>query len=229
MLFPTFNEEIDYCSLSLNSEIALQRTTHEHTEENILEGYEVQKEIYTRLGYTNEHWYRWWCGIMAQSYRLQKSKQEIAKFTNMNTQDERPYANTWFVTIGTNPLVQQNLKLVISVIDNLMQSDWFKNATWVYEYHTERGEHLHIMAKIEIIKNDPKSKIIQNLCKTKGLYKIVEMNQGRCSTHVSVIPYRIHHEDYIDLRKSDTKKEYLEKDVQWRKDNNLKTKYTTIV
>ena len=228
MIFPPFNENVDYCTLSLTSEIALKRQTHEYTEEDIVDGHDIQKEIYRKLGFGNEHWYKWWCGIMNEAQKLTLAKKEIASFINLNSQEGGAYANTWFITINCKPDMR-DVKLIVSVIDNLMQCDWIKAATWIYENYTEDGQHIHIHAKIEIKQKTPKSIIVQKICKTKGMAKLLSINQGRSSTYVDVKSYEHHHNDYIDLFKTPAKAKYLDMDAQFRKDNNLKIKYSTNV
>lgn len=223
MIFPDYKEEIDYSQLSLNSEIALQKQVHTYNEEQVKDMYEIHKEMKD-----NYQWYKWWCAIMVESLKLVTARHEVENFIKLNTSKGGIHENTWFVTIGINPL-QKNIKLVVSVIDELMSNEWIKKADWVYENHTEHGEKLHIMCKIQTHEKFVKSVLIQKICRSKGLGKIVEMNQGRSSTYVSVLPYKEYHEDYINLIKTDKKTDLLDKDETFRKNNNLKIKYSTIV
>lgn len=228
MIFPEYKEEINYAQLSLTSTLALQKQTHEYADEEVKDAYDVQNEIYTRIGYGNYHWYKWWCSIMMESFNLAIAKQEVQNFIKLNSSKGGVHENTWFITIGINPLIK-DIKLVVSVIESVMSNDWIKESTWVYENYTEHGEKLHIMAKMTLHTKIVKSVLIQKICRSKGLGKIVEMNQGRSSTYVSVLPFHEHHEDYINLIKTDKKQNLLDQDETFRKKHNLKLKYSTNV
>lgn len=222
MQVPPFNEDIDYKQLSLISELALEKVMHRWTAEQLHERYD--SDTFPK---TNIQWYFNWCVIMSEQVRITQQHSEIYKFIKINT-IESDDSKCYFVTINIAP-AQKNIPLIVSIIDDLMQSDWIKASEWVYENYTEQGEHLHVMCKMITHQKMVKSILIQKICRTKGLSKIVEMNQGRSSTFVDVKQFKQHHEDYLDLLKTDKKQKYLEQDETFRKKHNLKIKYSTIV
>lgn len=224
---PDYLEDIDYFQLVVDIETQGEMVVGaiSKTKREILDMYNFHKELGQ---FDNYGWYKWWISLMCTQLRKRKQRDEKEKFFALNDGKQKDNQKTFFVTIGIDPKIN-NIPLVVSVIDDLMANDWIKQSTWVYENYTEHGEKLHIMCKMELHEKIVKSVLIQKICRSKGLAKIVEMNQGRSSTYVSVLPFKPYHEDYINLVKTDKKTELLDKDETFRKKYNLKLKYCTIV
>lgn len=125
---------------------------------------------------------------------------------------------TFFVTFNWN---DSNFKLehALKGVERLFSKSWVDNARGVFEYHTENGNHPHFMALIQV-----------NCHKTLGKFrdKMFECSlaNGLAKNFIDVKVAKSYHEDYIDLDKQESKREFLELDVEWRNNLGIKHEYS---
>ncbi len=106
-----------------------------------------------------------------------------------------------------------NSEKVLKDLAKFMSKDWIKSLAGAFEYHTETGGHPHLMMVISVDKyknkmlDKMKESILAKYC--KDLAKI------------DVKRWQPFHDDYVAFDKDPKKKEYLEKDVLWRIEQNL--------
>jgi len=229
--YPPYLENVDYWQLVLDLALVkgVNSSGRAASKEDIIDMHmQLRDSIVNSKSKlpVNPFFYKWWKCEMKQKLKTQLARDQAGEFLKMNNGKTVSDGLTWFVTIGINPLVN-DIPLVKEVIENLMNPEWLDEAVWVYENHTEFGEKLHVMCKLVVKEKIMKSVLIQKICRTKGISKIVEMNQGRTSTYVSVLPYvPARHDNYIDLIKTDKKSDLLDLDIIFREKNNLKDRYS---
>jgi len=124
-----------------------------------------------------------------------------------------------FVTIGYNEQTINPAKMK-EIEQKLRQQSHWSSVESVHEKHRENGIHHHTHFLIRWKGNMYKSKIIQYIYQIKGIKKYVlskafidvKMQDG------------VSYEDrlkYIKGDKTESKLQYVEKDIEWRKINNL--------
>lgn len=147
-----------------------------------------------------------------------KSKSINEEVAKMFDADHLPnYDNTFFVTIGFNEQ-KFNPPAVLKALNKLFEKDWITSAYGVFEYYSEKGQHPHLMMRLQVIESIFK----------KGKGKIADKIMDSClgkffdgRNYVDVKFWLPCHQPYIELNKCSEKKEFLEKDVLWRIENNL--------
>lgn len=104
---------------------------------------------------------------------------------------------------------------VVKAVSKVFDKTWVDAAYGVFEYHTETGCHPHFMMKLVVNKYDKKGKLLDKMAESC----LAKFTSGK--NFIDVRPFLKEHEDYLQLDKAIEKKDYLEKDVIWRKENNL--------
>lgn len=135
--------------------------------------------------------------------------QEIAVMFGDRVQDP-----TFFITFNFD-----NAKFipnkVVDCVKKLFDKSWVTDGYAVFEYYTETGNHPHVMMKLSVNKYQTKGKLLDK-CFESALAKFTSGKQ-----FIDIKPFQPCHQDYLQLDKSLSKKENLEKDIIWRKENNL--------
>jgi len=147
---------------------------------------------------------------------LLKYDQAISELNKQDLKEVNSKPNKLFITIGFNHQTW-TIKDCVKVIENIIAFDWVKTAKAKFELYRANGEHPHCHFLIETTHQIPKSKVLEKLWATKGIKKVCLKK--------SFIDYKIaaeYHEDYIDGIKSVEKTLLVQKDVEWRYDNNIK-------
>jgi len=140
---------------------------------------------------------------------------ESIEFLNAITKQVSSVKNTdFFVTIGFNHQTYSISKCT-SLINNLIKCDWVISCRAIFEFHRENGEHPH--AHFYLCTNQQyKSKIVEKIWAIKGIKSIcLKKSFIDCK---SAAPY---HKDYINLNKTESKLQYIEKDRIWRLANSI--------
>lgn len=143
-----------------------------------------------------------------KSYQVIK---EVDRLVNKTT--PKP-SEAYFVTLNFNHNTWSVDKCV-SAIKQIIAMEWVERCKANFEYHTEDGFHPHCHMYIET--SIPKAKMKANLWRPKYIKAIIG-----AQNFIDIKPGKAQHEDkYIVLDKQDEKMEYVEKDIQFRKDNNI--------
>lgn len=119
----------------------------------------------------------------------------------------------WFCTLGFNHQTY-NLSKCLAILQTIMGFSWVIKCKAVFELHTEAGEHPHIHMILSA--EESKSKVIEKLWATAGIKSVMLKK-----SFVSVEPYLVAHDAYLQLDKQDKKLKYVAKDIAWRKLNNI--------
>lgn len=124
---------------------------------------------------------------------------------------------TYFVTFNWT---DDNFKLdkILNAIQKLFSKSWIDNARGVFEYHGLQGNHPHFHSLIQVNKH-----------KTFGRFmdKIVQSAMGSTlnKNFIDIKVARPYHLEYLEFDKRVEKTECLEKDIIFRRENNLKDVY----
>lgn len=122
--------------------------------------------------------------------------------------------NSFFVTFNFDPKLFNPIRAIADV-RRLFDKSWVDQAYGVFEFHTENGNHPHFMMKLTVNKYNKKGKLLDKMAEST----LAKMTSGK--NFIDVKPFLPCHQDYLELDKDPSKKEYLEKDIIWRKENNL--------
>lgn len=189
----------------------LQRVTYD----NLLRSYEQRPAIYTRFLPQD---------IAKEMFMkdLQKHKAhtviaaDLAKELGLVKLDNEHL----FITIGFNHQTF-TVPLFKKWIEKFVQLKWVSMLKAKFELYRENGEHPHIHMIIKTDKIQSKSQTIQKIWKSSGIKTIV--------LNSCFIDYKIcepYHFQYIDGNKQQSKLQYVEKDIEFRKNNNIPEFYT---
>lgn len=146
---------------------------------------------------------------------LIKYDQALKELNKQDIKDLNSETNKLFITIGFNHQTWE-IKKCQQVIETIISFDWIKNVKAKFELFRENGQHPHCHFLLETTHQISKSKVLEKLWAAKGIKKIVLKK--------SFIDYKIaasYHDDYIDGIKSVEKMLLVQKDVEWRHDNNI--------
>lgn len=146
--------------------------------------------------------------LLKNSEAISQLKREDIKYLKLNS-------DKLFITIGFNHQTW-TIPSCIKVIENILSLDWIKNARARFELFRENGEHPHCHFLIETTHQIPKSKVLEKLWAVKGIKKVVMTK--------SFIDFKVagdHHVDYIAGIKTAEKMQHVERDIEWRDNNNI--------
>jgi len=142
--------------------------------------------------------------------RSKKIARELDK--KVNALEPTP-PGTWFITMNYNHNTW-SVKDCCYQIQKILDMDWIISAKANFEFYGSKGEHPHCHLFIET--KEPKSRIIDKIFRPLYTKKIIfkknfiEVEEGT--------DYRL---KYIMLDKVSEKMENVEKDIEWRKKNNI--------
>lgn len=152
---------------------------------------------------------------MKDQMKITKEHKELEQMQKLllGTFSDKP--NKWFFTIGFNHQTF-NIPAAVSVIRSICNNKIFKNIRGVFEMFRENGEHPHVHFLAELNEPLPKSKLVEKIWATKGIKKIVLKK-----TFVDIKKAEDYHENYILGIKKKEKLEFIQKDKEFRKKNNI--------
>lgn len=189
----------------------LQRVTYD----NLLRSYEQRPEIYTR--YLPQD-------IAKEMFMKDLQKHKAHTIIAADLAKELGLVKTnndyLFITIGFNHQTF-NVPLFKKWIEKFIQLSWIDTFKGKFELYRENGEHPHIHMIIKTDKIYSKSQLIQKIWKSSKIKEIVLKE--------SFIDYKIcepRHFQYIDGNKTDSKLPFVQKDIEFRKNNNIPEFYT---
>jgi len=132
-----------------------------------------------------------------------------------------PKVLSFFLTIGFNHQTYTIPKCV-ALIEKILTYDWILKCRAVFEFHRENGEHPHCHFLITTSLPN-KSKFLEQMWAVGGIKQVVlaQGNGKKCPTFIDAKPAEPRHIPYIMLDKADKKKQYIQKDIIWRKNNNI--------
>lgn len=122
--------------------------------------------------------------------------------------------NTFFITFNFDNQ-KFDSSLILKATNKTLDKSWIDGYYAVFEYHTENGNHPHLMMRLIVNKYNKKGKLLDKMFESP----LAKYTGGK--NFIDVRPYLKCHDDYLMLDKAVEKKEYLDKDVIWRRENNL--------
>lgn len=160
------------------------------------------------------------CYMLIIAYNLAINKQDIhKKVLKRLTEVGKEASRKWFVTLSFKS--DMNLEDFKKWIDKWMKKIYVLELKGVFEIHTKSGLHPHFHFALSM--NYKKSKVIQYLWESAGIKKILEDKN-----YIDVKELKDYHLEYIDGKKKDEKKEFVEKDIEFRKNNDIPEIYKKI-
>lgn len=150
-------------------------------------------------------------------YQLEK---DMARFADAQVaiaqillpQSEKP---DWFVTLGFNHQTWSVDKCK-EVIQKVLNLPFIQEAQAVFELYRENGQHPHCHFYIVTNNKIPKSKILEKIWAVAGIKKVI-LNKNFIDVKIG----QPVHKGYVRGKKQDYKLQYVEKDMDWRKENNI--------
>lgn len=150
------------------------------------------------------------------SKRSKTIKDEVAEMFGDKPENNNP---RYFITFNWSPDSSNfDIPKILLGIERLYKKSWIDEAKGVFEYHGLHGNHPHFMCLIQVNKYKTPSKIKEKIFES-SLASTLQKN------FIDIKLGKAWHIDYVDLDKSDAKKECIEKDVIWRKENGLQEFY----
>jgi len=143
-----------------------------------------------------------------------KKSKKIAREIDKQVEKLEPTPPTlWFVTLNFNHQTW-NVKDCTKCIEKILAMDWIIRAKANFEYYRENGEHPHCHFLLET--KEPKSRILDKIFRPLYTKKVIfKKNFIDCE------PGMDYHHKYINLDKKNEKMENVQKDIEWRKKNNI--------
>lgn len=168
--------------------------------------YENQKDLSFIQNYAKVTWQ---CDIIwhKRSYLL---TQEMNKM--VDKLEPQP-SGMWFVTIGFNHQTW-SVSECCKVIEKILGMEWIISAKANFELYRENGEHPHCHFVIKT--KEPKSRILDKLFRPQYVKKVI-----LSKNFIDIKPMMEYHLKYINLEKQSDKDIYVNKDREWRKQNNI--------
>lgn len=180
---------------------------------------EQQKDLYDtqiKLNKTAYYYYKDDVGFFKERFDIDKKTKEIFRF-----EDDVDDVAKYFVTVNFPPDMEKfrkDKKKILANLKSILNSKMIVDGKAVFEYNGENA-HPHIMMLLTTTDN----------YKTIGRFKKQILQTALCkmvSTNFTDIKTgKDYHDKYLNLEKRDDKKEALEKDVLWRKENGLEEVY----
>lgn len=202
--------EKDYKSVHLAWVYKTKTFVPKYAQDYTTSYYEVMKEVYRNKNVTNKM-----AKIMYYAdKRWHKVANKIMIEADKELNDEIPEpTKEWFITIGFNHQTWSVAKCK-KVIEKILAMDWVKKAKANFELYRENGEHPHVHFMIET--DIPRSKILDKLWRPRYVKDVV-----LARNFIDIKPAEIHHNNYIMLNKTEHKMKYIDKDIEWRKKNDI--------
>ena len=210
-----YNSELDYVSLHLEF---LQK--HPNFQKGVyypLTYSDIMRETWSaNLPEKNRAAYKWMMGDMAKLFKSETVLNNIEKqFKSTFSAIENNTNTTYFVTLNFDNETFKS-ETAVKVIQRLVNKDYIKGLKGIFEYNTEEGTHPHFMARLEVNGRLPKGKLIQRIYQSAGIKNLI-----KGVNFIDVKPYGPHHDNYLDLVKTDKKQQYLDLDVAWREKEGI--------
>lgn len=143
-----------------------------------------------------------------------KKSHKISKEIDLKIQKLEPTPNgIWFVTVGFNHQTW-TISKCDKVIQNVLKMKWIFQGKANFELYRENGEHPHCHFLIET--NEPKSRILDKIFRPQYVKDLV-LNRNFIDVKIAT---QVHH-NYINLIKQENKMPFVEKDIVWRKKNEI--------
>jgi len=169
-----------------------------------------------------EAWYR--SDLLMSQKKDTASLALLADIKALSRTDEPMYA---FITIGWNEQTVTPAKM-LRVSQNVMALKYFKTVYMVLEKHRENGVHHHTHFLITFEEKFPVSKILNWIYTTKGVKDIcLGKNFIDYLGPQQKKPYQTYnlYKDYVHGIKKTDKIQYVTKDKEWRKENQINEIY----
>lgn len=143
-----------------------------------------------------------------------KKSKKIAREIDKKVDALEPTPNgLWFVTLNFNHDTW-SIKDCHKCITNVLAMDWVIRAKGNFELHGEKGEHPHCHILLET--KEPKSRICDKIFRPLYTKKVIfKKNFVECEMAQD------YHYNYINLDKTSDKMTNVQKDIEWRKKNNI--------
>jgi len=209
-IFSVYIIEMDYKSIHLawikNTRNFVPKYATDYTEPY----YDVIRQMYSHNGATQEFAkvmyhsdIRWWEECLAvQQQEIKAVKKDIK-------QEPKVY----FVTIGFNHQTW-SIEKCTKAISKILEFDWIIKAKANFELFRENGEHPHCHFYISTF--EPKSKVLEKLFRPNYIQQIVLKK-----SFIDLKVAEDYHYKYIMLDKVVDKMGCVEKDIQWRIENDI--------
>uniref|UniRef100_UPI004047A95A hypothetical protein n=1 Tax=Mariniflexile sp. TaxID=1979402 RepID=UPI004047A95A len=172
--------------------------------------YEIMKQTYNNPSCTQD---------MAKSFFVADKlwhKQTFCLSKEIDKEIEKSLpspSEKWFMTIGFNHDTW-TVKDCDKCITKILGMEWIKSGKANFELHREGGVHPHVHFIIET--KEPQSRIVDKVYRPLYVKKLVSKRN-----FVEVTPMMEYHLKYINLDKKEDKMQYVKKDIEWRKKNNI--------
>lgn len=151
--------------------------------------------------------------FLCDDYKAFKKPVESAvKKVAMLFGDQAPIP-MWFITFNFDAS-KFDIPKVIKDLDKFRMKSWIQSFEGVFEYYTECGSHPHLMMLLGQDKYS-KAKLLDKLSESS----LAKYTGGK--NFIDVRKAEPRHRDYLDLDKCDKKRDYLDKDIIWRTENNI--------
>lgn len=139
---------------------------------------------------------------------------KISKQIDKQIESKQPVpTGYWFVTLGFNHDTW-TIKDCDTCIRKILGMEWIIQGKANFELHRENGEHPHCHFFIET--KEPKSRILDKIFRPLYTKKVV-FKRNFVDAKIAMD----YHHDYINLIKQESKMSFVEKDIAWRKKNNI--------
>ena len=169
-----------------------------------------------------QHWYQ--TDLLKSQKKDMASLELIADIKALSNKNEPMYA---FITIGWNEQTVTPAKM-LRVSQNVMALKYFKTVYMVLEKHRENGVHHHTHFLVTFEEKFPVSKILNWIYTTKGVKDIcLGKNFIDYLGPQQKKPYQTYelYKDYVHGVKQEAKQQYITKDREWRKQNEINEIY----
>lgn len=221
-MLPSYNAKTDYISAHLqfaNKHKNFQPKGFVLPQNNY---YEVLNEQYKLESFTNEtpeQIFERKNKLAFHCYQMDLSHEHYYRQVELSLMMENTGPQISFVTIGFNHQEFTPAKGLEFIRTVLGLSIINENSFGVMEVHRENGEHPHCHLKVFHDKKSKKSSLVQTIFRAKNGRKLV-----LSKNFIDVKPFYPHHEDYLQGNKKAEKLKFVEKDIEWRKKNNIPEK-----
>lgn len=153
--------------------------------------------------------------IIQEDYQWSKKSKTINEEIAVMCGDKfEPLGDSFFVTINMNEKLFDPDK-ALKAVSKLFEKSYVSYGYAIFEYNTSQGAHPHIHMKLIVNKYNCKSKLLEKLYDSY----LGKLTDGK--NFIDIKKWLSIHQDYLEYDKAISKKEYLEKDKIWRKENNL--------
>lgn len=172
--------------------------------------YEIMKFTYNNKHCSQEDAHIFW----RRDIEWHKRAYDLANEINKEVEKLKPTPNgLWFVTIGFNHDTW-TIADCDKCIRKILEMEWIISGKANFELYRTNGEHPHVHFILET--KEPKSRILDKIFRPLYVKKVVFSRN-----FIDVKPMMDYHLKYITLDKVSEKMECVEKDIIWRKENNI--------